>query len=88
MAGRAGRRGGRGGRCAQHSLGIKKLVTMNNWLDTWDCMEKECREEVVLLPYPVLRQTLDGYLKKHSFCSECTNMVNRAYTLLVEEGQV
>ena len=86
--GRAGRRGGRGGRCAQHSLGIKKLVTMNNWLDTWDCMEKECREEVVLLPYPVLRQTLDGYLKKHSFCSECTNMVNRAYTLLVEEGQV
>jgi len=41
----------------------------------------------VLLPYPVLRQTLDCYLKKHSFCSECTNMVNRAYTLLVEEGQ-
>jgi len=56
-------------------------------LDTWDCMEKECREEVVLLPYPVLRQTLDSYLKKHSFCSECTNMVNKAYTLLVEEGQ-
>jgi len=85
--GRTGKKGGRGGRCAQHSLGVKKLVTMSNWLDTWDCMEKECREEVVLLPYPVLRQTLDGYLKKHSFCSECTNMVNRAYTLLVEEGQ-
>jgi len=85
--GKVGRKGGRGGRCSQHSLGIRKLVTMNNWLDTWDCMEKECREEVVLLPYPILRQTLDGYLKKHSFCSECTNMVNKAYTLLVEEGQ-
>jgi len=84
---RIGKRGGRGGRCAQHSLGTKKLVTMNNWLDTWDCMEKECREEVVLLPYPLLRHTLDGYLKKHSFCSECTNMVNKAYTLLVEEGK-
>jgi len=82
-----GKAGRRGGRCVQHSLGTKKLVTMNNWLDTWDCMEKDCREEVVLLPYPLLRQTLDGYLKKHSFCSECTNMVNRAYTLLVEEGQ-
>jgi len=84
---RVGKRGGRGGRCVQHSLGTKKLVTMNNWLDTWDCMEKECREEVVLLPYHLLRHTLDGYLKKHSFCSECTNMVNRAYTLLVEEGK-
>merc|ERR1712105_231125 len=47
----------------------------------------EGKEEVVLLPYSALRETLDQYLKKHSFCSECTNMVNRAYTLLVEEGQ-
>jgi len=85
--GRIGRKGGRGGRCSQHSLGVKKLVTMNNWLDTWECMEKECREEVVLLSYSILRQTLDSYLKKHSFCSECTNMVNKAYTLLIEEGQ-
>jgi len=60
---------------------------MENWLDTWDTMEKECKEEVVLLPYLALRETLDHYLKKHSFCSECTNMVNRAYTLLVEEGK-
>ena len=25
------------------------------------------------------------YLKKHSFCSECTNMVNKAYSLLVHD---
>merc|ERR1712012_267920 len=50
-------------------------------------MEQECREEVVLLPYSIIRHTLDTYLKKHSFRSECTNMVNKAYTLLVEEGQ-
>ena len=43
--------------------------------------------QVVLLPFLLLRQTLDCYLRKHSFCSECTNMVNRAYSLLVEEGQ-
>merc|ERR1719187_1681249 len=60
---------------------------MSNWAETWDCMEEECREEVVLLPFLLLRQTLDCYLRKHSFCSECTNMVNRAYSLLVEEGQ-
>ena len=60
---------------------------MGNWLDVWECMETECKEQVVLLPFPVLRETLDQYLTKHSFCSECTNMVNKAYTLLVEEGQ-
>ena len=90
-------------RCAQHSLGVvvktlsvtqptttnvvRRFLTMGNWLDVWECMETECREQVVLLPFPVLRDTLDQYLTKHSFCSECTNMVNRAYTLLVEEGQ-
>lgn len=85
---RGGRRPGRGGRCGLHSLETRRMVTMNNWVDTWDTMEQECREEAVLLPYPAIRHTLDGYLKKHSFCSECTNMVNKAYTLLVEEGQV
>ena len=85
---RGGRRGGRGGRCALHSLEVRKRVTISNWQETWDCMEQECREEVVLLPYHLLRQTLDGYLKKHSFCTECTSMVNKAYSLLVEEGQV
>ena len=85
---RAGKRGGRGGRCSLHSLEVRKRVTVSNWQETWDCMEQECREEVVLLPYSLLRQTLDGYLKKHSFCTECTSMVNKAYSLLVEEGQV
>jgi len=93
LKGRTGRRGERGGRCAQHSLGIKKLVNMNkmlttdNWLDIWDCMVKECKEEVVLLPCTLLRETVDGYLKKHRFCTDCTYMVNRAYTLLLKEGK-
>ena len=66
---------------------VRRMLTMGNWLDVWDCMETECKEQVVLLPFPILRDTLDQYLTKHSFCSECTNMVNRAYNLLVEEGQ-
>ena len=59
-----------GGRCAAHSLGL-----LNNgkrgggviggggggghWLDTWECMERECQEEVVLIHFDLLRQTLD-----------------------------
>ena len=29
----------------------------------------------------------DRYLKKHSFCDECTKMVNKAYALLVEDEE-
>ncbi len=73
------------GRCASHSLGLKKIVTFGHWLDTWNCMERECQEECVLVHFDVLRSTVDQYLKKHSFCSECTNMVNKAYNLLVQD---
>ena len=77
------------GRCAAHSLGLssKKAMILGHWLDTWECMERECQEEVVLIHFNTLRQTLDRYLKKHSFCSECTNMVNKAYNLLVHEDE-
>ena len=36
-----------------------------------------------MIHFDLLRSTLDRYLKKHSFCTECTNMVNRAYNLLI-----
>jgi len=79
---------GRGGRCSQHSLkGSKKMVNIDNWHETWNCMEAECREEVVVLPYSLLRETLDRHLKKHRFCTDCAYMVNRAYTILTEENK-
>jgi len=77
----------RGGRCPAHTLEQKKIISCGSWLDTWDCMEKECKEEVVLLPFDSIRTTLQKYLKKHSFCCECANMVNKAFTLLIEEGK-
>jgi len=83
----------KGGRCAQHSLDVKnhekknKLFNLENWFDIWDCMVTECKEEVVLIPCTLLRQTLDNYLKKNRFCCDCKSMVNRAYTLLVKDGK-
>jgi len=59
----------------------------NNWVDVWDCMEENCRGEVVQIPFSLIRTNLDLYLKKHRFCCECKNMVNKAFTLLVEEGE-
>ena len=51
-------------------------------------MSQECREVAVQLPYKEIRATLDGYLKRHKFCSDCSKMVNKAYNLLVEDIQV
>ena len=39
-------------------------------------MERECQEECVLIHFDLLRETIDRYLKKHSFCDECTKMVS------------
>ena len=50
-------------------------------------MERECQEECVLIHFDLLRETIDRYLKKHSFCDECTKMVNKAYTLLVTDDE-
>jgi len=76
----------KGGRCAHHTLDQKKGIT-GSWLDCWDVMESECKEEVVLLPFTAIRATLDKYLKKHSFCCECATMINKAFTYLIEEGK-
>jgi len=76
----------KGGRCAHHTLDQKKGVS-GSWLDCWDVMESECKEEVVLLPFTAIRATLDKYLKKHSFCCECATMINKAFTYLIEEGK-
>jgi len=79
--------GGSNLRCNAHSLGLgsKKMVSFGHWSNTWKCMERECQEECVLIHFDLLRDTIDRYLKKHSFCDECTKMVNKAYTLLVED---
>jgi len=78
----------RGGRCVFHTLETKKPPSSaGSWMETWDCMADKCREEVVLLPFSSIRETLEKYLKKHSFCCECANMVNKAFTLLIEEGK-
>merc|ERR1719295_1094240 len=76
----------RGGRCASHTLDQKKVMSCGSWLEAWHSMAMECKQEIVLLPYQSIRETLNKYLKKHSFCCECANMVNRAFTLLIEEG--
>ena len=85
---RGARRGKGRGRCALHSLDTKKRSHEINWLPTWNSMEQKVREEVVLLPFLEVRKTLDEYLKRHKFCSDCTFMLNRAYFFLMSEGEM
>ena len=81
-------RPGRGGRCVRHSRDIAKPATSTtDWLKTWELMSEECREAACRIPIECLRHSLDRHLKKHHFCHNCSIMANKAYDLLVKEGQ-
>ncbi|KAK0136462.1 Gametogenetin-binding protein 2 [Merluccius polli] len=54
-------------------------------MDVWELMSQECRDEVVLIDSTCLLETLETYLRKHRFCTDCKNKVLRAYNILVGE---
>lgn len=70
-------------RCNLHSLETHKTKTTGSWIDIWDLLSQDCREEVVLVDAASLKMTLENYLRKHRFCSECKSKVMRAYEILV-----
>ncbi|CAG7822902.1 unnamed protein product [Allacma fusca] len=74
-----------GRRCLLHSLESQRVRTVSSWVDVWDYMDEKCQEHVVLVDTKTLYETLDRYLRKHRFCSECRTKVLRAYSILVGE---
>nr|XP_015817293.2 gametogenetin-binding protein 2 [Nothobranchius furzeri] len=73
-------------RCQLHSLDTHKPKPLGgSWMDVWELMSQECRDEVVLVDSAGLLETLEGYLHKHRFCTDCKNKVLRAYNILVGE---
>ncbi|XP_029467515.1 gametogenetin-binding protein 2 isoform X1 [Rhinatrema bivittatum] len=55
------------------------------WMDVWELMSQECRDEVVLIDSNCLLETLETYLRKHRFCTDCKSKVLRAYNILIGE---
>uniref|UniRef100_G3U273 Gametogenetin-binding protein 2 n=1 Tax=Loxodonta africana TaxID=9785 RepID=G3U273_LOXAF len=74
-------------RCQLHSLDTHKPKPLGGcWMDVWELMSQECRDEVVLIDSSCLLETLETYLRKHSrFCTDCKNKVLRAYNILIGE---
>ncbi|XP_029555399.1 gametogenetin-binding protein 2 isoform X1 [Salmo trutta] len=73
-------------RCQLHSLETHKPKPLGgSWMDVWELMSQECRDEVVLIDSTCLLETLETYLRKHRFCTDCKNKVLRAYNILVGE---
>ncbi|TNN64990.1 Gametogenetin-binding protein 2 [Liparis tanakae] len=73
-------------RCQLHSLDTHKPRPLGgSWMDVWELMSQECRDEVVLIDSACLLETLETYLRKHRFCTDCKNKVLRAYNILVGE---
>lgn len=69
-------------RCILHSLETHKAARASGWMDVWDLLSQECRDEVVLIDSDSLLDTLETYLRKHRFCSECKSKVLKAYSIL------
>ncbi|XP_057295677.1 gametogenetin-binding protein 2-like [Hydractinia symbiolongicarpus] len=69
-------------RCILHSLETHKSRASGNWMDVWDLLSQDCRDEVVLIDSESLLDTLESYLRKHRFCSECKSKVLKAYSIL------
>lgn len=73
-------------RCQLHSLDTHKPKPLGgSWMDVWELMSQECRDEVVLIDSACLLETLETYLRKHRFCTDCKSKVIRAYNILVGE---
>ncbi|KAJ8686486.1 hypothetical protein QAD02_022280 [Eretmocerus hayati] len=70
-------------RCTMHSLEVQRMrPPPNAWREVWDCMEHECLKEITFIDSDTLDATLDTYLRKHKFCSECRTKVLLASSLL------
>ncbi|XP_066295842.1 gametogenetin-binding protein 2-like isoform X1 [Branchiostoma lanceolatum] len=69
-------------RCLLHSLDTHKAKLTGSWIDVWELLSQDCRDEVVLINCESLLETMETYLRKHRFCTECKSKVLRAYSLL------
>lgn len=71
-------------RCQLHSLDTHKSKPLGgSWMDILELMSQECKNEVVVIDGASLLETLEDYLRKHRFCTDCKNKVLRAYNILV-----
>ncbi|RMX58979.1 hypothetical protein pdam_00021831 [Pocillopora damicornis] len=71
-------------RCPLHSLETHKSRPSGSWIDVWDLLSQECRDEVTLIDSDALLDTLEKLPQKtYRFCSECKLKVLRAYSILV-----
>jgi len=54
------------------------------WRDAWSQLARPCQNAVLKIPEWRLKQTKDSYLERHSFCVDCSAMVNQAFQLLLD----
>ncbi|XP_077361057.1 gametogenetin-binding protein 2 [Festucalex cinctus] len=76
----------KGNRCQLHSLETNKLRPLGSfWMDVWERMSKECRDEVVLVDSECLLEALEAHMQKLGVCIDCRINIMRAYNILVGE---
>ncbi|OCT57873.1 hypothetical protein XELAEV_18002963mg [Xenopus laevis] len=60
------KKGKKNNRCKFHSLDVRKPKPLGgHWMDVWELMSPECRDEVALIDSNSLLETLENYLQKY-----------------------
>lgn len=77
-----------GRRCENHSLESQRTRAVTSWIDVWDCMDDDVREEAAKIEQAVLVKILNQYLITHRFCGECKIKVLKAHAIMIgkEDG--
>lgn len=79
-------------RCALHTTDNQKqtkLKWIDEWAEFWDSIESdECRRKLLIIDSTELLDTLNKYLKRNQFCSDCKLKILIAFKSLTKEAVI
>lgn len=79
-------------RCQLHMIESQKQTKQRriyDWINVWNSMETdECRKQMAIIDCDQLLITINQYLKRNKFCSDCKFKVLVAFKILTNEAEI
>lgn len=79
-------------RCQLHMMESQKQTKqrrIDGWKNVWNSMETdECRKQLAIIDCDQLLHTVNQYLKRNKFCSDCKFKVLVAFKILTNEAEI
>lgn len=79
-------------RCQLHMMESQKQTKqrrIDDWMNVWNSLETdECRKQLAIIDCDQLLHTINQYLKRNKFCSDCKFKVLVAFKILTNEAEI